>query len=89
MLHGGVIATLLDAAMTHCLFHRGVAAVTADLHVRYVRPVACGSCLEIGAQILKVSHPLFHLRAEIACNGLVGAWAEAKFLPRPRPLIFR
>ena len=83
LMHGGVIATVLDAAMTHCLFHRGVAAVTADLRVRYVRPVVCGSCLNIDARILKVRLPLYHLRAEIACNGLVGAWAEAKFLPKP------
>ena len=37
ILHGGVIASLLDAAMTHCLFHHGVQAVTGDLHVRFVQ----------------------------------------------------
>lgn len=82
LVHGGVIATLPDAAMTHCLFHRGITAVTADLHVRYVRPILCGSRLDIGAHIVKVSHPLYRLRAEIACNGQIGAWAEAKFLPK-------
>jgi hypothetical protein len=36
ILHGGVIAALLDAAMTHCLFHRGIQAMTGDLHVRFL-----------------------------------------------------
>ena len=89
LVHGGVIATLLDAAMTHCLFHRGITAVTADLHVRYVHPIVCGSRLEIGAEIVKLSPPLFRLRAEVAFEGVVAAWAEAKFLPKrdPRPLL--
>jgi hypothetical protein len=30
-LHGGVIAALLDSAMTNCLFSKGVIAVTAEL----------------------------------------------------------
>lgn len=82
LLHGGVIATLLDAAMTHCLFHRGVTAVTADLRVRYVQPIACGSRLEIDAHIIKACRSLYQLRGEIACDGTLGAWAEAKFLPK-------
>jgi len=82
LVHGGVIATLLDAAMTHCLFHHGITALTADLHVRYVRPVVCGRHLDIGAQITKVSHPIYFVRAEILSEGAVAAWAEAKFLPK-------
>lgn len=35
-LHGRVISSLLDAAMTHCLFHHGIEAVTGELYVRFV-----------------------------------------------------
>ena len=31
ILHGGIIAALLDAAMTHCLFHHNIEAVTGAL----------------------------------------------------------
>ena len=41
ILHGGVVAALLDAAMTHCLFHHGVVGLTAELRVRYLKPVPC------------------------------------------------
>ena len=80
ILHGGVIASLLDAAMTHCLFHRGVQAVTGDLHVRFVRPVPCNVSLEIRAWVLASRPPLYHLRAEIILDERVMAWAEAKFM---------
>jgi uncharacterized protein (TIGR00369 family) len=82
MLHGGVIAALLDAAMTHCLFHHGVQAVTGDLHVRFVKPVSCDASLEIRAWVLSSRPPLYRLRAEISQDQLIMAWAESKFLRR-------
>jgi len=83
ILHGGVIASLLDAAMTHCLFHRGVQGLTADLHVRYVQAVPCGALLEIRAASTGSHPPLHRLRADMEVEGRVVAWAEAKFLERP------
>ncbi len=82
LLHGGVVAALLDAAMTHCLFHRGVTALTGELRVRYVHPVPCDSGLEIRARLMKARPPLYRLRAELKRDGEVMAWAEASFLRR-------
>lgn len=82
ILHGGVIASLLDAAMTHCLFHRGVQAVTGDLHVRFVQPVSCNVSLEIRAWVIASYPPLYRLRAELYLDERVVAWAEAKFMQR-------
>lgn len=58
VLHGGVIASLLDSAMTHCLFHPGVQAVTGDLRVRFLHPVAFNVPLELRAQLLFSCPPL-------------------------------
>jgi len=82
ILHGGVIAALLDAAMTHCLFHHNIQAVTGDLHVRFVQPVPCGSVVSMRALIVSVSTPLYHLKAELIHEGQIMAWAEAKFIKR-------
>lgn len=82
ILHGGVIAALLDAAMTHCLFHRGVPAVTGDLHVRFVKSVSCNASLEIRAWVISSHPPLYRLKAEITHEERVMAWAEAKFMQR-------
>ncbi|MEG6550393.1 PaaI family thioesterase [Desulfocurvibacter africanus] len=82
ILHGGIIASLLDSAMTHCLFHAEVQAVTGDLHVRFVQSVPCDVSLEIRAWILTSYPPLYRLRAEITLEKRLMAWAEAKFMQR-------
>jgi uncharacterized protein (TIGR00369 family) len=82
-LHGGIVASLLDAAMTHCLFQHDVQAVTADLRVRYVEPVPCHGRLDLDAHLVTGSRRLFRLRAELSQDGQVLAWAEAKFLREP------
>jgi len=82
ILHGGVIAALLDAAMTHCLFHRGVQAVTGDLHVRFVQSIPCDASLDIRSWVLSSHPPLYHLKAEIVHEKQLMAWAESTFMQR-------
>lgn len=84
MLHGGIIATVLDAAMTHCLFARGTPAVTGELTVRYREPVAIGKACLVHGWLERASPPLFYLRAELRQDGRVRARASAKFMLRPR-----
>ena len=79
MLHGGVSAALLDAAMTHCLFHRGVRAVTADLRVRYPHPVRMGRKLDLRAWVTEAHAPLYRLKAELTDGEGVLVWAQATF----------
>jgi acyl-coenzyme A thioesterase PaaI-like protein len=80
ILHGGVISALLDATMTHCLFHQGVRAVTGDLRVRFLRSIPCHSVLDLHAWVMSARPPLYCLRAEVSNTGGVAAWAEAKFM---------
>ncbi|MDX9835430.1 MAG: PaaI family thioesterase, partial [Desulfobulbus sp.] len=47
LLHGGVIAALMDVAIIHWLFQHDIQAVTGDLRVRYLQPVACNIPLEL------------------------------------------
>ena len=82
ILHGGVVASLLDSAMTHCLFHHGVQGLTGDLHVRFVRPIPCDATVEIRAWVLSEAGPLYQLRAELLHERCVMAWAQGKFMRR-------
>ena len=82
ILHGGMVAALLDAAMTHCLFHHGVQAVTADLQVRFLKPISCDASVDIRAWVLSTTRSLHRLRAELVHEDCLMAWAEAKFLER-------
>ena len=79
ILHGGVVSGLLDAAMTHCLFHHGVQAVTADLRVQFLRPVPCDALLEVTAWLVSVKSPVYRAASEIVCDGRVMASAKARF----------
>ncbi|MFH1314315.1 MAG: PaaI family thioesterase [Candidatus Eisenbacteria bacterium] len=83
ILHGGVISGLLDAAMTHCLFHHGVRAVTADLHVRFLRAVPCDALLEVTAWLLSVKPQLYRVAATLVYEGNVMASAKARFTQAP------
>ncbi|MDD7910788.1 PaaI family thioesterase [Pseudovibrio exalbescens] len=82
-VHGGVIATLLDGAMAQLLFFEGVEAVTAELQVRYVKPVPVEGNLSVRAKREGQRRNLHLLVAEVRSEtGDVLAWAKGKFLPR-------
>ena len=84
-LHGGIIAALLDGAMTNCLFAQGRTAFTAQLTVRYHQPVATTGALTIRAWLIGTRARLHHVRAELRADGQVKATASAKFLEAPVP----
>lgn len=80
LLHGGVIAALLDGAMTNCLFARGITAVTAELTIRYHIPVAVDRPATIRARLDHSAHGCHLLTAEMCQDGRAAATARAKFL---------
>lgn len=80
ILHGGIVATLLDGAMTNCLFAQGIRALTGDLHVRYRFPVLAAEELTVRAWVESSWQALFHVRAEITQGGEVKARAQGKFM---------
>ena len=78
-LHGGVVSMLLDAAMTNCLFARGIPAVTGRLNVRFRHPVKLGADAVMRAWVVEQYPPLYLLKAELNQEGNVCALADAKF----------
>jgi acyl-coenzyme A thioesterase PaaI-like protein len=80
LLHGGVIAALLDGAMTNCLFARRIAALTVELRVRFHAGVAAAEAVTVSARLEDESHGLYQLRAELAQGGAVKASATGKFM---------
>lgn len=91
LLHGGIICALVDGAMTNSLFSLGVAAVTAELSVRYVKGVRVGQPAEVTAWWLRTRGRLYALQSEIRQDGCVVVRASGKFMAksrtreRPRP----
>ena len=81
LVHGGIVATLLDEIMTRMLWEQGIDAVTGELTVRYRQPAATGELLTIRGWIKRKYGKLIatEARAELA-DGAIVAEAQAKFI---------
>jgi len=83
LLHGGVTSSLLDGAMTNCLFAHGIVAVTAEISVRFRHPVALGRPLVVSAHVTRSQALLHIVQAQVVQAGQVKAVATGKFMERP------
>jgi uncharacterized protein (TIGR00369 family) len=79
-LHGGVIAALLDSAMTNCLFAHGRIALTGELNVRFLKPVVVDHPAVVSARVVESLPPLFRMEADLRQGGETMARATAKFM---------
>jgi uncharacterized protein (TIGR00369 family) len=52
-LHGGILATLLDEAMSKAVRLRGLTAMTRQMEIEYFRPVPSGVPLRIEGELLR------------------------------------
>jgi acyl-coenzyme A thioesterase PaaI-like protein len=82
IVQGGVIAALLDSAMTNCLFARGIVAVTAEMTVRYSHPTTSGQTVRVRGWLARSEPPLYRVQAEVIQGGRVTARAKATFFAR-------
>ena len=80
MVHGGIIATLLDSAMTHCLLRNGVPALTGRLSIRYSLPIRTGMVIKLEARVVNQSHGVFMLEGKAFVEGKKMASAEARYM---------
>ncbi|MFP4357057.1 MAG: PaaI family thioesterase [Puniceicoccaceae bacterium] len=83
MAHGGIVASVLDAAMTRCLMAAGVVAVTGDLAVRYKLPVPIGGLLHARGLLEQSTKHVYKMRAELWQQRKLLATATARFVKAP------
>ena len=80
VVHGGIVTSILDGAMGHCMFSRGQVAMTVEMTTRFRHPLITNQQATVSAHITGLSHPLCLLEAEIVQAGKVKATAKGKFL---------
>jgi uncharacterized protein (TIGR00369 family) len=82
VVHGGVVAGLLDDAMWHALFdaHQMV-SMTAELTVRYKHPVRINTRLDIYGSLTDFHRRAAHAEAWIESEGRVLVKAAGIFMP--------
>jgi len=79
--HGGIIATLLDEAMSKANRARQVVAMTRSLEVEYLRPVPVGIRLELKSRHLRAEGRKHFCEAELTNeSGEVLARGRALFI---------
>ena len=80
LVHGGIIASLLDGAMTNALFARGTVAVTAEVTIRYRRPLRVGQTATVAGLVTQREPPLYIAEARVTSGEGVHATCTAKFM---------
>jgi acyl-coenzyme A thioesterase PaaI-like protein len=85
LIHGGIITTVLDEAMSKAIIAREREALTAELRVRFRRQVSPGVALRIRGWVVETRKR--RILAEAALTSETGneyahAWAAFLVLPR-------
>lgn len=79
IMHGGLVATLLDEAMVKLLWDTGTSAVTASLEIKLVKPVPVGRELTIKGRVDSEQGRMIYTSAEVEDeDGKVLARGKAK-----------
>lgn len=79
IVHGGILATLLDEAIAQMawLLHSG--ALTAEMTIRYIAPARIGETLHIRGELIKDAKKLLEVKASISdSTGTLIAHATGK-----------
>jgi acyl-CoA thioesterase FadM len=66
--------------MVHCLFHRNIEAVTAELTVKYVKPVPRDALIRVRAWVTDKVLTLYKVNSELLIDNEVYVRAESKFM---------
>ncbi len=82
--HGGILATLLDELMGWALFEHDCWGVTAELTVRYLRPVTVPQSIRVEGEVVEATRRLFRTRGRIRDHdGALMATAEGRYIAAP------
>ncbi|MBN1939980.1 MAG: PaaI family thioesterase [Candidatus Aminicenantes bacterium] len=91
ILHGGIISTLLDEAFAHAYGGRdrgaGEAAVTAEMTVRFIKPVKIGHPVVLEGRVLSNSRRVIMCESTLADDsGQIQASASGKLI-KPKKIL--
>jgi len=82
--HGGIVSTILDEAMIYAAVEDGIWPVTAEITVRFKKPLITGDTVIVEAEVVKRSSRLITARAQLKRkdDGFLIAEAHAKISKR-------
>lgn len=78
IIHGGIIAAVLDEAMIKAASQKGFNAITAEITIRFKNPLMIGEKATVAGKVIKKSRRLITARATIDKDDIIIAEAEGK-----------
>ena len=83
VVHGGVVALLLDEAMAYAAAARGIVGMTADLRTRFRRSVPVDAPVDVRANVLWERRGVLAIAASVVdAAGTLLASGEGRFVAR-------
>jgi uncharacterized protein (TIGR00369 family) len=90
VMHGGIVAALLDEVIGRVAIAQDLWAVTAKLEVRFRQPVPLGQPLTLVGELTRLRSRTLEARGEIRLeDGTVAAEAEGVYIRLPQEEIER
>jgi uncharacterized protein (TIGR00369 family) len=81
VVHGGILAAVLDDSMAHAVMALGLMPITTEMRIRFKKPIAVGEEVLFEGQVEKVGRRMVEAKAVgIGPDGEVKVEAEGKFL---------
>lgn len=82
IIHGGILATLLDEIMAHAIWHFAGPGITLELAVRYRHPLKPGEPVRVWGCLAEEKKRRFLARGEIVriADGRLIATGQSRFL---------
>ena len=89
VVHGGILACLLDEAMSNAAYAEGIACLTASMQMRLRQPVKVAVPLVITALVTKKNRKLIETKAKVCLqDGTIVAESTAKqFIAENEPFL--
>ena len=84
LIHGGLVATVLDEVMARVIFERGTPGVTASMETKLLRPLRWGRDYRFTAWVVRERSRTVETEAEAVDveTGERAAWGKATFVRR-------
>ncbi|OGC81545.1 MAG: hypothetical protein A2W07_09475 [candidate division Zixibacteria bacterium RBG_16_43_9] len=80
LLHGGIISALLDEVMIKAVIARGILVVTAEIQVKFIKPVRIGEKLFLEGKITGEQKKIFTAEGTVSnSKGKIVAAGQGRF----------
>ena len=80
VVHGGIVSALLDEAAAHAAMAISRQVMTADLKVRFVKPVPVGRLLDVEGWVTDYNRRIVRVEAVVKMDGQTLVKGEARMM---------